>query len=75
MKLTTSQLSIDEEPGPKATKPVDKTEEITALDKEAINLDQAEEEIPEVETTEPGTANSTTSAKSRGTDKRNAGKG
>ncbi len=71
----TSQLSIDEGPGPGATKPVDKTEEITAPDEEAINLDQAEEEIPDVETTATGTANSVTSAKSRGTDKRNAGRG
>ena len=75
MKPTTSQLSIDEGPGPKATKPVDKTEDTTAPDEEAINLDQAEEEIPDVETTATGTANSVTSAKSRGTDKRNAGRG
>jgi hypothetical protein len=75
MKLMTSQLSINEGQGPRATKPVGKTEEITALDEEAINLDQAEKEILEVETTATGTANSVTSAKSRVTDKRNAIRG
>jgi hypothetical protein len=54
---------------------VDKTEETTAPDEEAINPDQAEEEIPEVETTATGTANTAISAKSRGTGKKNAGRG
>jgi hypothetical protein len=75
MKMTMLQPSIDEEPGPKTTKPADKAEEITTPDEEAINLDQAEEENPEAEITAKGTANSATSAKSRGTDKRNAGRG
>jgi hypothetical protein len=75
MKPTTSQLSIDEGPGPKATKPVDKTEETTAPDEEATKPDQAEEEITEAETMATETANTVISAKSRGTDKRNAGKG
>ncbi len=75
MKSTTPQLSINEGPGPKATKRVDKTEEATAPDEEAINPDQAEEEIPEVETTATGTANTAISAKSRGTGKKNAGRG
>jgi hypothetical protein len=75
MKLTTSQLSIDEGPGPEATKPVDKTEEATTPDEEDINQDQAKEEILEVETTATGMANTATSAKFRGTNKRNAGRG
>jgi hypothetical protein len=75
MKLTTSQLSIDEGPGPKTTKPVDKTEETTAPDEEATKPDQAEEVITDVETTPTGTAYTAIFAKSRGTDKRNAGKG
>jgi hypothetical protein len=75
MKPTTSQLSIDEGPDPKTIKPVDQTEEATTPDEEAINQDQAEEEIPEVETTATGMANTVTSAKFRGTDKRNAAKG
>ncbi len=74
MKTTTLQLSIDEGPGPRATKPADRTEETTAPDEEAINLDQAEEEIPEVETMATGTANTATSAKSKATDKKNAGR-
>jgi hypothetical protein len=74
MKTTMSRLSIDEEPGPKATNPADKTEETTAPDEEAIKLDQEdEEEIPALEATATGTANTATSAKSRDTDKKNAG--
>jgi hypothetical protein len=68
----TSQLSIDEEQGPKTTNPVDKHEETTAPDKEATKLDQAEEEILAMEATATGTANTATSAKSRDTDKKNA---
>ncbi len=75
MKPTTSQLSIDEGPGPKLIKLEDKTEETTAPDKEAIKPDQAEEEIMEVETMPTGTANTAIFAKSMGTDKKNAGKG
>jgi len=54
---------------------VDKTEETTAPDEEAIKTDQAEEEITEAETMPTGTANTATFAKSRDTDKKNAGKG
>jgi hypothetical protein len=61
-----SQLSIDDGPGPKPIKPVDKTKE-TAV--------QAEEEITEADTTPTGTANTAIFAKSRGTDKKNARKG
>jgi hypothetical protein len=75
MKLTTLQLSIDEGPDPKLIKMVDKTEETTAPDEEAIKTDQAEEEITEAETMPTGTANTATFAKSRDTDKKNAGKG
>jgi hypothetical protein len=69
----TSLLSIDEEQGPKATNTADKHEDTTAPDKEATKLDQAEEEIPAMEATATGTANTATSAKSRDTDKKNAG--
>ncbi len=75
MRPTTSQLLIDKGPGPKPIKPVDKTEETTVLDEEATKPDQAEEEITEVETTPTGTANTAIFAKSRGTNKKNAGKG
>ncbi len=75
MKPTTSQLSIDEGQGPKLIKPVDKTEETTAPDEEAIKPDQAEEEITEAETKPTEMANTAIFAKSRGTDKKNAGKG
>jgi hypothetical protein len=75
MKPTMSQLSIDEGPGPKVTKPVEQTEETTTPDEEAIKPDQAEEEITEVETTTTGMANTAIFAKSRGTDKKNAGRG
>jgi hypothetical protein len=68
-----SQLSIDEERGPKATNTADKHEETTAPDEEATKLDQAEEEIPAMEATATGTANTATSARSRDTDKKNAG--
>jgi hypothetical protein len=54
---------------------VDKTEETTAPDEEATKPDQAEEEITEVETTPTGMANTAIFAKSKGTDKKNAGKG
>jgi hypothetical protein len=69
----TSRLSIDEGPGPKIINPADKTEETIAPDEEAINPDQAEEEIPALEITTTGTANTATSAKSRDTDKKNVG--
>jgi len=55
---------------------VDRTEEITTPDGEDINLDQGEEPAtPEVETTATEMANTATSAKFRGTDKRSAAKG
>jgi hypothetical protein len=72
VKTMMSQLAIDEEKGLETTNPADRHEETTAPDEEAIKLDQAEEEIPEVETTATGTANTATSEKSRDTDKRNA---
>ena len=71
--MTTSQLSINEEQGPKATNPADKQEETTAPDEEATKLDQAEEEIPAMEAMATRTANTATSANSRDTDKKNAG--
>ncbi len=74
VRSMTSRLSTDQEPGPKATNPADKTEETTAPDEEATKLDQEdEEEIPALEATATGTANTATSAKSRDTDKKNAG--
>ncbi len=69
----TLQLSINEGPGPKQIKPADQAEEITTPDEEATNQDPAED--PEVETTITGTANTATFAKSRATDRKNAGKG
>jgi hypothetical protein len=75
MKPTTLQLSINEGPGPKPIKPVDKTEETTVPDEEAIRPDQAEEEITEAETTPTVMPSTAIFAKSRDTDKKNAGKG
>ncbi len=74
-KTTMSQLSTDEEPDPKTIKPVDKTEEISTPDEEAINPDSTKEAMPDTETTATGMANTTTFAKFRGTDKRNAERG
>jgi hypothetical protein len=55
---------------------VDRTEEVTTLDEEDINQDQGEEPAtPEAETTTTGMANTATSAKFRGTNKRSAAKG
>jgi len=74
VKTTTSRLSIDEEPDQKAANPVDKTEETTAPDEEATKLDQEDkEEIPALEVTATGTANTATSARSRDINKKNAG--
>ncbi len=71
-----SQLSTDEGPDPGLTRPAGKAEEITAPDEEDTNQDPAEvPATPEVETTTIETANTATSAKSRATDKRNAGRG
>ncbi len=70
--MITSQLSIDEERGPKTTNTEDKPEETTTPDEEATKLDQAKEEIPAMEATATGTANTATSAKSWDTDKKNA---
>ncbi len=71
--MTTSRPSTDEEPGPKATNQVGKIEEATTPDEEATKLDQEdEEEIPALEATATGTANTATSARSRDTDKKNA---
>jgi hypothetical protein len=74
VKMTTSRLSTNEEPDPKTTNPADKTEEATTPDEEATKLDQEdEEEIPALEATATGTANTATSARSRDIDKKNAG--
>jgi hypothetical protein len=73
-KTTTSQLSTDEGPDPKTIKPVDRTEEISTPDEEAINPDSTEEAMPDMETTATGMANTATFAKFRGTNKKNAGK-
>ena len=75
-KPTTLPLSIDEGPDQDRTKPADKAEELTTPDKEDTKQDQAEvPATPEVETTAIETANTATSAKSRATDKKNAGRG
>ena len=72
----TLQLSIDEGPDPELTKPVDKAEEITALDEEDTNQDQAEEPAtPEAEASTTRTANTAIFAKFRATDRKNAAKG
>ncbi len=74
VKMTTSRPSTNEEPGPKATNPADKTEEATTPDEEAAKLDQEEEEeIPVLEETATGKANTATSARSRDINKKNAG--
>ncbi len=71
-----SQLSTDKGPDPELTRPAGKAEEITAPDEEDTNQDQAEvPTTPEVEATATETANTATFAKSRATDKRNAGRG
>ncbi len=70
------QLSIDEEPDPEITKPVDPAEEIITQDEEVTNLDQVEEPATlETETTITETANTAIFAKSRATGRRNAGRG
>ena len=74
-KMTTSQLSTNKGSDPKTIKPVDKTEEISTPDAEAINPDSTEEAMPDTETTATGMANTATFAKFRGTDKRNAERG
>ncbi len=75
-KPTMWQLSIDEGPDPKRTKPGDQAEEITTPDEEDSNQDPVEEPAaPEVETTITGTANTATFAKSRATDRKNAERG
>ncbi len=56
-------------------KPVDRTEEISTPDAEAINPDSTKEAIPDTETTATGMANTATFAKFKDTDKRNAGSG
>ena len=74
---TTTLLPLtNEEPGPRqtSTSPVDNHEEVTLPDEEVTNPDQEpdEEEIQAAEVTTTETGNSATSAKSKGTDKRNA---
>jgi hypothetical protein len=76
VRPTTSQLSTDEGPDPELVKPADKAKEITTLDEEDTNQDQAEvPATPEVETTTIETANTATFAKFRATGKRNVGRG
>ncbi len=68
------QLSFDEEPDPELTKLADPAEETTTPDEEGTNQEQAEEPAtPEATITE--TANTAIFAKSRATDKKNAGRG
>ena len=75
-KPTTLPLSIDEGPDQDQTKPVDQAKELTTPDKEDTKQDQAEgPAIPEVATTAIETASTATFAKSKATDRRNAGKG
>ncbi len=75
-KPTTLPPSIDEGPDQDRTKPADKAEELTTPDEEDTKQDQAEvPAIPEVATTTIETASTATSAKSRATGKRNAGRG
>ncbi len=75
-KPTTLQLSIDEGPDPELTKPADKAEEITTPDEEDTKPDQAEvPATPEAETTITEMANTAIFAKSRATNKKNAGRG
>ncbi len=75
-KPTTLPLLIDEGPDQDRTKPADKTEELTTPDEEDTKQDQAEVPAnPEVATTTIETASTATSAKSRATGKRNAGRG
>ncbi len=70
------QLSIDEAPDPELTKPAEQAEETTTLDEEDTNPDLAKEPAtPEAETTITKTANTAIFAKSRATDKKNAGRG
>jgi hypothetical protein len=70
------QLSIDEGPDTELVKPADRAEEITTPDEEDTKQDQAEvPATPEPETTITGTANTAIFARSRATDKKNAGKG
>ncbi len=74
-KTTMSQLYTDEGPDPETIQPVDKTEETSTPDEEAINLDSSEEAMQDTETTATGMANTATFAKFRGIDKRNAERG
>ena len=75
-KPTTLQLSIDEGPDQDQTKPADKAEELTTPDEEDTKQDQAEVlATPEAEATITETANTAIFAKSRATDRKNAGKG
>ncbi len=53
---------------------MDQTKEAIVPDKEAINLDQDEEEITEPETIATGMASTATSAKLKGTAKRSVEK-
>jgi hypothetical protein len=77
MTRTASPPLIEEEPGPKQTNQVGSHGEVTLLDEEVTNPDQEpeEEEIQVAETTPIEMANSATSARFKGTDKRSARKG
>jgi hypothetical protein len=68
--------SIDEGQDPKPTKPAEQTEEVTTPDEEDTNTDPVEEQAtPEAETTITETANTVIFAKSRATNRKNAGRG
>ncbi len=73
---TTSPLSTDEGHDPELTKPAGKAEETITPDEEDTKQDQAEgPAIPEVATTATETASTATFAKSKATDRKNAGRG
>jgi hypothetical protein len=77
MTKKTSPLSTEEELGQKRISRVGSHEKVTPPDEEVTNPDQEpdEEEIQAAEVTTTETGNSATSAKSKGTDKRNARNG
>ncbi len=73
---TMSQLSTDEEHDQELIKLADKAEEVTTPDEEDTKQDQAEvPATPEAEATITKMANTATFAKSRATDRKNAGRG
>ncbi len=70
------QLSTKEGPDPELIKPAEQAEEITTQDEEVTNLDPGEEPATsEAEATITETANTAIFAKSRATNRKNAGRG